>query len=91
MQTPHYLRVACALIAAATLPACSSGSDEPSPRKTDSAEATPNAPPAESPVALAAPSATPDASTPPADAAVDSALPFVSGPIVPPELPEGFA
>jgi hypothetical protein len=92
MQTPHYLRVVGALIVAATLPACSSGSDEPLPTRTEAAESTtPAAPPVEAPVAAATPSATTDASAPPADAAADGGLPFSSGPIAPPELPEGYA
>ena len=78
METAHYLRFARAIALAAVLPACT-GPGEPAPN-----------PPA-------TPGAHDDAGAELADAGAteveetDADVPFSSGPIVPPELPAGFA
>lgn len=84
MKTAHYLRVVRALAIVAALPACTSVG-EPDP----------------APVVAASDAAQPSRDTPPGDAStlaladaandVDAGYPFSSGPIVPPELPVGFA
>lgn len=80
MKHAHYLRFARSLALAAFVPGCTGAVPDPSPEPQVVAEA--------------------DAGPPSADAAVahddvshdgDADLPFSSGPIVPPELPEGFA
>ncbi|MGE0787576.1 MAG: hypothetical protein AB7S26_18015 [Sandaracinaceae bacterium] len=85
MTQPHYLRFARALALAAALPACNTASP-------------PDEPPSESPSELhddAGPLAELDAGAAghveDAGLDVDAEVPFSSGPIVPPELPEGFA
>ena len=93
MNTPRYLRFVKALVLTAAVPACTSAtSSEPPPAKTsDSSETAPATEPAVDPGAPAkVADAKADAGSTP-DADVDSGLPFSSGPIVPPELPVGFA
>ena len=79
MNTPRYLRYVQALALAATVPACT-GATAPT------TEPIASAPPTTEVVADAGPPA--DA---PALDQVDSGYPHASGPIVPPELPAGFA
>jgi len=84
MKTPHYLRVVQALAVVAAIPGCTSG-PTPSPAPVVVAPEHPDAASGDaSPIQLAdaAPSAPSD---------VDAGYSFSSGPIVPPELPVGFA
>lgn len=93
MNTPRYLRFVKALVLTAAVPACSSDpTTEPPPAKTaDSSETAPaTEPPATPGAGSKIAEAKADAGST-ADADVDSGLPFSSGPIVPPELPVGFA
>lgn len=84
MKTPHYLRVVRALAVVAVLPGCTSlGEPAPAPvvAASDAAQPLGDAAPADA----GALSIADDASD------VDAGYPFSSGPIVPPELPVGFA
>jgi len=78
MKHAHYLRFARSLALAAVVPGCTGAVPEPTPEPQVVTEAD----------ALAA-----DAGVAHDDAGrdVDADLPFSSGPIVPPELPENFA
>lgn len=89
MTPKHYLRFIQALALAAALPACADPA-EPSP----TGEADAGAADAQDGSALATldrDGATPAADASDAAADVDASRPFSSGPIVPPELPVGFA
>jgi hypothetical protein len=93
MKTPHHLRFAKALVLSALLPACGgSGDSTPTdPAKADTTQTSETTAPADPPPARDHVAAATDDAGAPADAAVDSGLPFFSGPIAPPELPVGFA
>ena len=84
MKTTHYLRFVQAL-ALVSAPGCA-GVTSPSPAPTQTAVTH------ASPSVVASSEAAVDAATP-GDAAlgVDAGYPQTSGPIVPPELPHGFA
>ena len=88
-KTPHYLRTvsALALMALPTLVACAP--EEPRVEVADGAttNSDPDASSADVAVASDAATATTDADVAEADANV----PFSSGPIVPPEMPRGWA
>ena len=91
MKSPHYLRFVKALVLTAAIPACSSDAS-PAPAPAQVADTTATAPPAVQPIAneeLADTTPTSDAGQ--TDADVDAKLPFASGPLLPPELPVGFA
>jgi hypothetical protein len=78
MDRAHYLRFARALALAVVVPGCTGTGPTPDPNtlaETDAQSTTPVD-------ASAAPDAASD---------VDAGLPFSSGPIVPPELPEALA
>jgi hypothetical protein len=79
MTQPHYLRVARALALAALVPGCTGAGPTPTPEPEVLASADAQAPAADA-------QANDDASSD-----VDAGLPFSSGPVVPPELPESFA
>jgi hypothetical protein len=73
---PHHLRFIQALVLAASLPACSDAAVETN-EPTDPAQTSEHA---------QAPRTMPSATASTEDASVDSGLPHLSGPIVPPEL-----
>lgn len=82
MNRPHYLRVVQALALASASVGCTTTA-APAPQPVVVADAGPI--PSDGGSDAAAP-ASPDASED-----VDSGYPFSSGPVVPPELPAGFA
>ena len=87
MKTAHYIRFVQALIIAA-IPACTAAVETKNPEPEPATAAVNSARPEGSSAAQADAGA--DAAAH-ADASVDGALPFSSGPIVPPELPVGFS
>lgn len=98
MKTAHYLRFVQALALVATVPACSSADDPKPATKVDPvAETRGTETPATQPAAVAEASvadASTDANATDAnatDSGTDARIPHTSRPLVPPELPEGFA
>jgi hypothetical protein len=83
MKQPHYLRVVRALALAAIVPGCTSADPAPTSEPPIVAEADAE-PAAHDDVQVEGDAAV-------AASEVDAGLPFSSGPIVPPELPESFA
>ncbi|MCB9596242.1 MAG: hypothetical protein H6719_26200 [Sandaracinaceae bacterium] len=83
MKQPHYLRFARALALAAVVPGCTAVDPAPPSEPLGS----------EPPLVAESDAATPEDVLDDAGVAtdVDADLPFSSGPIVPPELPESFA
>jgi hypothetical protein len=79
MTAPHYLRFARALALVAVLPACTG--NDPTPRESPDPAVDEHSD---------AGDAVADAGAAHEDDA-DADMPFSSGPIVPPELPAGFA
>jgi hypothetical protein len=93
MTPKHYLRFVQALALAAALPACS-GAAEPAPsEETDAPRADAQSTPGALAALVRAEAPSPSEAQPAADAALpaDASYPHASGPIVPPELPAGFA
>jgi hypothetical protein len=88
MKSVHYIRFAQALIIAA-VPACTAAVESKNPEpETSTAVAASSAKP-EGTAAAQSDAGSADAAHH-NDASVDGALPFSSGPIVPPEMPLGF-